>query len=85
MAAAMMAMSATAVGPVCDPASVRSSQPVSAEAEMTSSRSSRLRRKDLVVVPPSMTTVVSRRALRKRAKASLRSRPQAMTLATIES
>ena len=42
-------------------------------------------RNDLVVVPPSMTTVVSRRALRNRASASLRSRPQAMTLATIES
>src|SRR6476620_5793773 len=42
-------------------------------------------RKDLLVVPPSMTTVVSRSAVRSRASASFRSRPLAMILATIES
>ena len=55
------------------------------EMYTTSSLSRRSRRKDLFVVPPSITTVVSRRAVRSRASASLRSRPQAMILATIES
>ena len=81
----MSAISAVRVGPVAVPAPVRSSQPVSAVAETTSSRSSRSSRKDLFVVPPSITTVVSRSAMRSRAIASSRSRPQAMTLATIES
>ena len=63
----------------------RSSQAVSAVPATTSGRSSRSSRNDLVVVPPRRTTVVSRSAQRRRASASGRSRPQAMTLAIIES
>ena len=79
------AMAACRSGSAPPPVPVRSSQAVSAVPATTSGRSSSARRKDFVVVPPRITTVVSRSATRSRASASGRSRPQAMILATIES
>ena len=63
----------------------RSIQPVSISPERTSGRASRSSRKPTLVVPPSTTIVVSARARRRRARASPRSSPQAISLAIIES
>ena len=85
MATWTSAIAACRSGSAPPPVPVRSSQAVSAVPATTSGRSSRESRKDFVVVPPRMTTVVSRRATRSRASASGRSRPQAMIFAIIES
>ncbi len=66
-------------------ARTRSIQPVSADPSITAGSSSSMRTKPLFVTPPSMMTVVCVIARRRRANASVRSRPCAMILAIIES
>ena len=70
MATWSSAMAACRLGSAPPLVPVRSSQAVSAVPATTSGRSSRESRKDFVVVPPRITTVVSRSATRRRASAS---------------
>ena len=85
MAAAIRAMPACRWLTRPPSARVRSIQPVSAEPSITAGSASSSSTKLLLVLPPSMITMVSATARRSRASASSRSAPKAMILAIIES